>query len=144
MVSNSETERGFINPDGTATIGGRPGVGVAYEDTAASDLGLPPRVLRNSDPAPQPGQPSTVPLPSLHVAQQHLGSEIGRLRSAAVGIERDITRSAFGANGVVLPYLLERRKQLVIDLESVRADIAALEGMTDHACQVWASDRGVR
>ena len=50
MVSNSETERGFINPDGTATIGGRPGVGIACADTAASDLGLPPRVLRNSDP----------------------------------------------------------------------------------------------
>jgi hypothetical protein len=144
MAINSEGSSGFINPDGTATVGGRPGVGAMYENLAASDAGLPPKALRDTAPAPLPGEPAASPLPFLHVAQQHLGREIGRLQEAAVGLEREIGRGCWGANGTVLPHLLERRKQLEMDLAGVRADIAALKGMTDHECQVWASGRGVR
>lgn len=125
--------------DGHAIIGGRVGQSALYDELTVSG--------RPKGGNAQPVTAGADPLPSLAVARQVVGREIGRLRSQAEDLERRISAHPGAFQGNANPYLasvVQAHQAMTlgykIQLEVVRDELAELEALDGHAVQQFARD----
>jgi hypothetical protein len=129
---------------GDVVLGVRPVTRGILEQHARQASGVPPQGAR--EVAPEPAAPEGPALPSVHVAQQHAGREIGRLRAQVEAGRRDLGRYVWTASGsqVSDPGVLAMRAELAAQVEAADAEASRLENMDDLAVRQWAYDHGVR
>jgi hypothetical protein len=133
------------NLDGTSPgdsiIGGGPGKASFYRNTTS--WGQPRPGLAAYDPQPA-AAPSEPPLPMLNVARAVVAREAARLRGEAAGLERDLQRGVVGANGGIVPHLLERQREARAALVALEDEIRRIEGLDDEAIRRLARELGAR
>jgi len=152
--TNTAAAGSTVNSDGTFLATPRPATPEFIQQMARQAAGLPPvdaekatsfpRLPRARGQQPETPAPDGPVLPFVSVARQAIAHEIGRLRGRAEGIERDISRGVFGANGSPNPHLIEQQAKNREALAEIRAEIERLNGLSDHECRVWAFEHGVR
>jgi hypothetical protein len=134
--------------DGHAIVGGRPGEGVLYRDTASFGAPLLEEHRKRSAVKARLPQESPTPdynaLPMLGVARAAAGKEITRLRGVEAAIERELSRGVIGATGAPVPHLIQRAAEHRAELEHVRSEIEMLSAMSDDAVRLWAYEHGAR
>lgn len=116
----------------------------AAEAAMRQQSGLPPVSARGQVAA---GVPAGSPLPSPQVARQVLGHEITRLSLQAESLQRQGEGQPFAFAGNANPYVAQvaqaqagMRAQARDELGRVRAELARLEALDDHAVMEWARD----
>jgi hypothetical protein len=140
-AANAATDvAAFATDDGHAILGGRPATPEFIAQVRRQVSGLPPAGAPTPQKAPDPGPQ----LPFAHVAWVAVGREVQRLKAEAHGIERDLARGTIGATGQHVPHLLQAHADARAALDPIRAEVARLESLTDHAARVWAFERGAR
>jgi hypothetical protein len=148
-AANAATDIAVIQTEnGGAVVGGRPGVGTAYDNLTSSHRPLPdesrreaPIGARNPQPVPVPDGPV---LPFSHVAWQFVNRKIQRLKAQAEGIERDLARGVMGASGQQVPYLIEKQTRDREALAEIRAEIGRLSELSDLEVRQFAYELGAR
>jgi hypothetical protein len=131
--------------DGHAIIGGRPTTPEFYEAINRQASGLPPTGARKVSVTAEVS--AGEPLPSLAVARQVVGREIGRLRGNAEDLERRISAHPAAFQGNANPYLasvVQAHNAMTagyrLQLAEVQAELAELEALDGQAVQVWAAE----
>jgi len=144
QIAQPPDVRDSLSTAGDVILGARPATPQFTEQRNRQASGVPPKGAR--EVAPEPEAPEAPALPFTHVAQQHAGREIGRLRAQVEAGRRDLGRYVWTANGAQVsdPAVLTMRAELAAQVDAAEAEADRLNSMTDDQVCRWAASRGVR
>jgi hypothetical protein len=148
MIDKDTAFEPLRTQDGGAILGGRPGVGYAYDNLTSSGRPLSPESARTStvtarNPAPV-SVPDGVNLPFLSVARVYVGREIQRVKAEVEDMERQLAAGVFGANGQPVQHLMDARAAIAAAKTKAVEIIADLENLSDEEVRLFAYSRGAR